>query len=91
MAKTKGNMYDFQWLYTKDHKFVKQLNTPEQLYSFSKVNQLPTFSDDEFVLKAIEGFAPILLLRFGKSTQHEKSRQWEARTPQRRPNAAKNK
>ena len=40
MAKMKGNIYEFQSLYTKDHKFIKQLNTVEQLYNFSKVEQL---------------------------------------------------
>lgn len=40
MAKMKGNIYEFQSLYTKDHKFIKQLNTMEQLYNFSKVEQL---------------------------------------------------
>ena len=40
MAKMKGNIYEFQSLYTKAHKFIKQLNTVEQLYNFSKVEQL---------------------------------------------------
>ena len=40
MAKMKGNIYDFQSSYTKDHKFIKQLNALEQLCNFSKVKQL---------------------------------------------------
>ena len=57
-------IHDFQSLYAKDHKFIKQLNTLEQPYNFSQVKQLDTYLDGEFVLKAIMDFAPILLVRF---------------------------
>ena len=63
--KKKENKYDFH-SYIKDHRFIKHrvTHSRKQLYNFSKVKQLQTFLDDEFDLKAILVFVPILLFRF---------------------------